>query len=71
MTDAAAWTQAYDLLGFSSSDGLTVEPLAVATLFDGKNGPRLSDHAAQYVIFRIGWRGDAKPMPTTLKTCPA
>ncbi len=70
MTDKAAWREAYDLLGYRSGDDLRVEPLSVATLFDGKNGPRLSDHAAQYVIFRVSWRADATPLPVALKTCP-
>ncbi len=70
MTDPAAWRQAYDLLGYRSSDALRVEPLAVATLFDGKNGPRLSDHDAQYVVFRLSWRGDAAPMPVRPSICP-
>lgn len=69
MTDAVAWTQAYDLLGYASSKDLSVEPLAVATLFDGKNGPVLSDHAAQYVIFRLSWRGDAPAAPVFMPTC--
>lgn len=69
MTDAKAWTDAYDLLGFRSSDALRVEPLAVATLFDGKNGPVLSDHPAQYVIFRLSWRGDAPAAPIFMPTC--
>lgn len=69
MTDAIAWQQAYDLLGYRSSNGLRVEPLAVATLFDGKNGPRLSDHDAQYIVFRLSWRGDAKPMPLGPHPC--
>ncbi|MBN8845376.1 MAG: hypothetical protein J0H88_19230 [Sphingomonadales bacterium] len=64
MTDVAAWQQAYDLVGYRSGDALTVEPLAVATLFDGKNGPRLSDHDAQYIIFRISWRGAAGSTPS-------
>jgi len=59
MTDTVAWQQAYDLVGYRSSDALHIEPLSVATLFDGKNSPRLSDHAAQYIVFRISWRGDA------------
>lgn len=71
MTDTAAWKQAYDLLGYRSSDRLRIEPLAVATLFDGKNGPRLSDHDAQYVIFRVSWRADTTPAPAPFKTCPA
>lgn len=71
MTDTAAWTQAYDLLGFRSSDALRVEPLAVATLFDGKNGPRLSDHDAQYIVFRLSWRGDAAAMPVPVPRCSA
>ena len=70
MTDARAWHDAYDLLGYRSSPGLAVEPLAAATLFDGKNGPVLSDHAAQYVIFRLSWRADAKPVPVAVQTCP-
>jgi len=70
MTDAKAWTDTYDLLGYRSSSAMTVEPLSAVTLFDGKNGPRLSDHAAQYVIFRISWRADSKPMPVARKTCP-
>lgn len=71
MADAAAWAQAYDLLGYRSGDMLRVEPLAVATLFDGKNGPRLSDHDAQYVIFQVSWRADATPAPAPFKTCRA
>lgn len=71
MTDAAAWEQAYDLIGYRSGETLRIEPLAVATLFDGKNGPRLSDHAAQYVIFRASWRADATPLPVPFKICPA
>ncbi|APZ99173.1 hypothetical protein BWQ93_12230 [Sphingopyxis sp. QXT-31] len=69
MTDAKAWTDAYDLLGFRSSSAMRVEPLAVATLFDGKNGPVLSDHAAQYVIFRLSWRADAPAAPVLMPTC--
>lgn len=71
MTDAQAWSDAYDLLGYRSSDALRVEPLATATLFDGKNGPRLSDHDAQYVIFRISWSADTKPAPIPVKSCSA
>jgi hypothetical protein len=70
MTDRTAWQQAYDLLGYRSGDALRVEPIAVATLFDGKNGPRLSDHDAQYVIFRVSWPAEATPLPPPLKTCP-
>ncbi|KQZ64496.1 hypothetical protein ASD67_08490 [Sphingopyxis sp. Root1497] len=62
MTDHAAWKQAYDLIGYRSNDRLRVEPLSVATLFDGKHGPRLSDHDAQYIVFRISWRSDAQPL---------
>ena len=71
MSDPTAWQQAYDLLGYEGGDPLRIEPLSVATLFDGKNGPRLSDHDAQYVIFRISWRGDAAPMPVPIKPCTA
>ncbi|NIJ38092.1 hypothetical protein FHR22_002795 [Sphingopyxis panaciterrae] len=71
MTDQKAWTDAYDLLGFRSSSALRVEPLAVATLFDGKNGPRLSDHDAQYIVFRLSWRGDAAALPATTPRCPS
>jgi hypothetical protein len=70
MTEAKAWHDAYDLIGYHSSNDLRIEPLSVATLFDGKNGPVLSDHAAQYVVFRISWRADARPMPVALQTCP-
>lgn len=69
MTDQKAWTDAYDLLGFRSSSALRVEPLSVATLFDGKNGPRLSDHDAQYIVFRLSWRGDAAALPGTIPRC--
>jgi len=71
MTDAAAWRDAYDLLGYRSSGIVRVEPLSVATLFDGKNGPVLSDHPAQYVTFRLSWRGDAPVMPIPVPRCPA
>ena len=69
MTDARAWREAYDLVGYRSSDALTVEPLAVATLFDGKNGPVLSDHPAQYIIFRLSWRPDAAAAPVSVPPC--
>lgn len=63
MTDTAAWREAYDLVGYRSSDGLRIEPLAVATLFDGKHGPRLADHDAQYIVFRVSWRNGAAALP--------
>lgn len=69
MADVTAWRQAYDLLGYNSSAALTVEPLAVATLFDGKNGPVLSDHPAQYVVFRLSWRGGAPAAPLFMPPC--
>lgn len=71
ITDRKAWDDAYDLVGYRSSDTLRVEPLAVASLFDGKNGPRLSDHDAQYIVFRISWAADARPAPVAVKSCPA
>lgn len=71
MTDTDAWRRAYDLVGYRSGAALRIEPLGVATLFDGKNGPRLSDHDAQYIIFRLSWPADATPMPVRLNTCPA
>ncbi|MBA3940581.1 MAG: hypothetical protein C0520_05170 [Sphingopyxis sp.] len=70
MADIGAWTDAYDLIGYRSSAGLTVEPLSVATLFDGKNGPVLSDHPAQYVTFRLSWPADAPALPVPAKICP-
>lgn len=70
MTDAAAWQQAYDLLGYRSGDQLRIEPLSVATLFDGENGPRLSDHDAQYIVFRVSWDDKATPMPVIPPPCP-
>ncbi len=69
MTDARAWTEAYDLVGYRGSDALRVEPLSVVTLFDGQNGPVLSDHPAQYVTFRLSWRGDAPAMPIAVPRC--
>lgn len=63
MTDTTAWREAYDLVGYRSSDGLRIEPLAVATLFDGKHGPRLADHDAQYIVFRVSWRDGAAALP--------
>lgn len=69
MTDAQAWRDAYDLVGFRSSRATTVEPLGVATLFDGKNGPRLSDHDAQYIVFRLSWRPDAEEHPVHATAC--
>lgn len=63
MTDAAAWRKAYDLIGYRSSGGLRIEPLAVATLFDGQHGPRLADHDAQYIVFRVSWRDGAAAPP--------
>ncbi|HMP45751.1 MAG TPA: hypothetical protein PKD99_11640 [Sphingopyxis sp.] len=71
MTDAAAWRQASDLIGFRGSDALRIEPLAVATIFDGKNGPRLSDHDAQYIVFRVSWPADAPAMPVPVPRCAA
>lgn len=71
MTDLSAWAGASDLLGFKSSEDIRVEPLAIATLFDGKNGPRLSDHDAQYIVFRISWAASAPPAPVAVKPCSA
>jgi len=69
MRDGKAWRQAYDLVGYRSGRALRIEPLAVATLFDGKNGPRLSDHDAQYIVFQLSWRGDAAAAPVPLSPC--
>ena len=69
MTDAAAWADAYDLVGYRASSAMKIDPLAVATLFDGENGPRLSDHPAQYVIFRLSWRNDAPAAPIAVPPC--
>jgi hypothetical protein len=69
MTDARAWQEAYDLLGYRSSRALRVEPLAVATLFDGTHGPKLADHAAQYVVFRVSWDSKAKPVALLSPRC--
>ncbi len=70
MTDAKAWTDAYDLIGFRSRDALHVEPLAIATLFDGLHGPRLADHPAQYVIFRLSWNARSAPRRIAVPACP-
>jgi hypothetical protein len=69
MTDTAAWREAYDLVGYRGSAALHIEPLAVATLFDGKHGPRLADHDAQYIVFRVSWRAEAAatPVPACLR----
>lgn len=69
MSDDWAWRQADDLVGYRSGRGLRIEPLAVVSLFDGKNGPRLSDHDAQYIVFRLSWRGDAAAEPASLSPC--
>ena len=69
MSDDWAWRQADDLVGYRGGQVLRIEPLAVTTLFDGKNGPRLSDHDAQYIVFRLSWRGDAAAAPVSLSPC--
>lgn len=71
MQDVAAWESATDLLGYRSSKTLEIEPVAMASLFDGKNGPRLSDHDAQYIVMRLSWRSDAKAAPFSIPPCPA
>lgn len=71
MADPAAWTHYSDLVGFRNGAALTIEPLAVTPLFDGKNGPRLADHDALYVIFRLSWSGDAAALPPPLPRCTA
>ncbi len=71
INDQSAWQGATDLVGYSSFDALRVEALAVATLFDGKNGPRLSDHDAQYIVFRLSWPAEAPATKNPVPLCAA
>lgn len=60
----APWLDTQDLLGAADGAGVTVRPVQVEALFDGLEGPVLSDHDAYQVRFRLTWSASpAKAAP--------
>jgi len=52
---AQPWMETQDLHAFESGGIVTVRPLRLDTIFDGLNGPMLSDHIATIVTYRLSW----------------
>lgn len=52
----APWLDTQDLIAASDGAGVTVRPVQVEALFDGREGPALSDHDAYQVRFRLTWK---------------
>lgn len=69
----APWLDTQDLIGSSDGDGVTVRPVQVQALFDGLEGPVLSDHDAYQVRFRLTWtasQSKADPPPPESRASP-
>lgn len=69
----APWLDTQDLLGAADGAGVTVRPVQVEALFDGLEGPVLSDHDAYQVRFRLTWNAPASrgaPPPPESRASP-
>lgn len=56
----APWLDTQDLQAFDNGEAVAIEPIRVEAMFDGSaNGPRLSDHDAFLVTYRLAWRANA------------
>lgn len=49
------WLKTQDLQAFGDGAKVTVRPLHLALMFDGRNGPIVSDHAGYQVTYRLSW----------------
>ncbi len=60
----APWLETQDLQLFGSGARVSVRPVRIETLFDGRpDSPKLSDHVALRVIYELSWRVDAAAPP--------
>lgn len=53
---AEPWMETQDLHAFEAGGAVSVQPLKLRSLFDGRNRPALSDHVATVVTYRLSWR---------------
>lgn len=53
---AQPWMETQDLHAFESGGSITIRPLRLQPVFDGRNRPMLSDHVATVVTYRLSWR---------------
>lgn len=70
--DAAGkpWLRSQDLQAFAADDGVNVRPVSTASLFDDKQGERLSDHDGYLVRYRLTWTPPAAPQRQALEVRP-
>jgi len=52
---AEPWMETHDLHAFESGGSITIRPLKLQPVFDGRNRPILSDHVATVVTYRLSW----------------
>lgn len=53
---AEPWMETQDLHAFEAGSTVSVRPLKLEAMFDGRNRPVLSDHVATVVTYRLSWR---------------
>lgn len=66
----APWLDTQDLQAFHNGTGVTVTPIAIEAMFDGDNGPRLSDHDGLLVTYQLRWRDEPAIRPIMPRICP-
>ena len=66
----APWLDTQDLQAFHNGTGVTVTPIAIEAMFDGENGPRLSDHDGLLVTYQLRWRDEPAIRPIMPRICP-
>ena len=60
----APWMDTQDLQFFANGERLTIRPLRVEAMFDGRpDSPRLSDHDGFLVTYELRWPAATAPMP--------
>jgi endonuclease/exonuclease/phosphatase family metal-dependent hydrolase len=62
------WLDSEDLQLFRAGRNVDVRPVSVASIFDGRAGPELSDHDGLLVTYELSWAVDA---PRADGVCPA
>jgi endonuclease/exonuclease/phosphatase family metal-dependent hydrolase len=55
-TTPEPWMETQDLQAFAAGSAVSLRPIRVEQLFDGRNRPELSDHVATIVTYRLSWQ---------------
>lgn len=57
---AKPWLRSQDLQAFAADEGVAIQPVAIASLFDNSRGDRLSDHDGYLVRYRLTWNAPVR-----------